>query len=110
LARRRIGGSWPADAEHVTVAREPVEPRGGEHAEDVPPFPGALVASENDRATFVSGAHELKQHVRLGAVEGRVADSSPSSTAGAQEGVELSVEPDGGFGVAKTPDEVVEGG
>src|SRR5271165_6459138 len=77
------------------VVQEPVEDRGGDDriAEDRTPFAVALVGSENDTASLVTGADELKEDGRAEFVQRQISHLIDDKDLGREVDAQSPVEP-----------------
>lgn len=69
-----------------------------------------IFAGDDHGSAFQAAVDELEEHVGFGAVEGEVADFVDDEESGAEEGLELSVEPAGGFWPCVVDNQVVQDG
>lgn len=94
------------------MVEEAVKDGGGEDlvAEDLAPLAEGLVRGQDDRAFLVSLGDHLEDQVRLGPLQGLVADLIDDEYAGPQVGAELVEQASGRLGGFEVADHVVEAG
>ena len=94
------------------MVEESVEDGGGEDviAEHAAPFGEAFVTSDDHGAALIPSGDQLEDHVGFGPVQWQVADFVTDQDRGSEVGLQLPVEPAGGFGGAEPADQVVQGG
>src|SRR5580658_6036767 len=87
--------AFTPDVDGGRMVQQPVEDRGGDDrvAEDRTPFAVALVGSENDAASFVTGADELKEDRRAELVQRQVSHLIDDEDFGGKINAQPPVEP-----------------